>query len=78
MKDYSKRYDVRILMERLAIVTTNIQNAQSYSMMIDFQNGDVRFNKYVDDTAIPVCSIIRMCALVNMSYQELVDYGKQL
>lgn len=77
MKDYSKRYPIRLLSERISIITTNIQNAQSYDIFIDYRNGVVRFAKYVGDI-LPRMTSVRMNAINNMSYNELVDFGKQL
>lgn len=77
MKNYSKRYPFGQLAIKLDIILSNIQSAQPYSMLVDYQNGLVKFIKYTDDT-VPQSASLRLYEVRKMSQSELVEFGRQL
>lgn len=77
MKNYSKRYPFGQLAIKLDIILSNIQSAQPYSMLVDYQNGLVKFIKYTDDT-VPHSTSLRLYEIRKMSQSELAEFGRQL
>lgn len=77
MKDYSKRYPFGQLAIKLDIILSSIQSAQTYSVLVDYQNGLVKFIKYTDD-ATPQSAILRLYEVRRMSQSELIEFGRQL
>lgn len=77
MKDYSKRYPFGQLAIKLDIILSNIQSAQTYSVLIDYKNGLVKFIKYTDD-ATSQSAVLRLYEVRKMSQSELAEFGRQL
>lgn len=77
MKDYSKRYPFEQLAIKLNIILSNIQRAQTYSMLVDYQNGLVKFIKYTDGAA-PQSASLRLYEIRKMPQSELAEFGRQL
>lgn len=77
MKDYSKRYPFGQLAIKLDIILSSIQSAQPYNVLVDYQNGLVKFIKYTDGIA-PQSASLRLYEIRKMSQSELAKFGRQL